>query len=665
MRENRGPSLARKARNNKDRYTVGFVLAAVLFCVFRIYQPALNGPFVFDDGPNLVENHALHLSSPTLKNIKFALESVQAGPFGRPVAYLSFALNYYFFGPEAYSFKLVNLIIHLLNGVCVFLLTKLLLRAYRLANRVHFDKQRIQWLALATASLWLLHPLALTSVLYIVQRMNSLATLLCFLTFLCYFSGRLKQFTGRSGIPQFIAAFGIFAPLAVFSKENSILIPYFLLISDWILLRFKTRSKSGRWIVRGLLLSAVLPLIVGLSIWDDFPGSLLAGYKLKPFTLSEHVLTESRVLWYYLKLIFIPDPADFGLYHDDITVSKGLFQPLTTVLSVAGLLLLVTGALLFWKKAPVLSFAILFFLIGHSLESSIFSLEIAHEHRNYLPMFAMVFLFAYYGLHPRILKHSARWVIAGFVLLLGLIAVITMNRASDWKDIGSLSIAQAQHHPHSARSNYEAGRVLSVMIEDDPQAPETKRYYKLARRYFTRSYQSDKFNPAGLFGILYLDSLLGQATDVDTVARLIRRLSEYPLLPATSNSFSTLQKCHEKKICHIDSDLLIGLYESALTNKRAENQTRASLFNELAILKLEHGDTHSAIGLFKQSIELNPAQPQLRFNLAHVLITTGRLEEAQEELRLIRERFPHIREEHKLTDLEKMFAKASGIADYR
>ncbi|MGH8553813.1 MAG: tetratricopeptide repeat protein, partial [Methylococcales bacterium] len=299
------------------------------------------------------------------------------------------------------------------------------------------------------------------------------------------------------------------------------------------------------------------------------------------------------------------------------------------------------------------------------LESSIFSLEIAHEHRNYLPMFGMIFMFACYALHPRIMEHSARPLSAGFVLLLGLFSIITMNRVSDWKDMGNLALSLVQHHPRSAQSNYEAGRVFSAIIENHPEVLETARFYKIARQYFTRAYQSDEFNPAGLFGILYLDSLLGQAADVDTVARLRRRLTDYPLPPATASFFSSLRKCHESRRCYLDADILVSLYETALSNRHVSKKTRASLFNELAILNLEKGNVTSAIQLFKQSIALKPAMPQFRFNLIHVLISTGRLPEAREELVSIREQFPNIREKHKLTNLEKMFANAKDVTDYR
>lgn len=638
---------------------VNLILFLVLIGVVLIYRPALNGPFVFDDIANLVENYPLHLSSLNFEEISAALISVQAGPFGRPIAYLSFALNYFFFGAESFSFKLVNVFIHLLNGICVFVLTKLLLRGHRLYRKINLDNQRIQWISLAVASLWILHPLALTSVLYIVQRMASLAALFSFLTLIFYFSGRLKQFTGRSGTFQFIAAFGLFAPLAVFSKDNAILIPYFLLVTDWILLGLKTRSKSGLMTTRGLLVISVLPLFAGLSIWDNFLASLMAGYEIRPFTLYEHVLTESRVLWFYMKLIFIPNPADFGLYHDDFALSKGLFQPFSTIVSIVGLAILATGAVLLRKKVPVISFAILFFLVGHSIESSIFSLEIAHEHRNYFPMYGMIFMFAYYGLHPKLIEYGGAKVVVGFIALVGLFAIITLNRAMDWTDNGRLSFSLAEHHPNSARSNYEAGRLLTQLVEDDFQSPENESYYKLAREYFKLAYQSDEFNPGGLFGILYLDGLTRKATDQNVVALLIHRLSTHPILPATATSFTNLHKCYEGGYCQIKSDIMIRLYESALSNKQASSKTHASLANELAILNLEQGNDETAIELFNQSIKLTPNQPQLRFNLIQVLIDRGRIEDARRELDLIRENFLNVQEQNKRIRLEKMYLEAS------
>jgi tetratricopeptide (TPR) repeat protein len=253
---------------------------------------------------------------------------------------------------------------------------------------------------------------------------------------------------------------------------------------------------------------------------------------------------------------------------------------------------------------------------------------------------------------------------AGFILFAGLCALITTNRAADWTNIGSLSLSLVQHHPQSARSNFEAGRLFTAMIEDNVQAAENASYYSLARQYFTSAYLADEFNPAGLFGILYLDSLVGKPEDLGAVAELKNRLSKKPVTPATASSFTDLHKCRERQVCRMDSGVLISLYETALSNPRVGKWIRATLANELAMLHLAQGDTASAVESFKRSIAFRPAQPQLRFNLVAVLIAGGRLEEAREELILIREKFPSVREEHKLRNLERMYANASSVASH-
>ena len=641
-------------------HLIGMIFFSVLVIVFLIYQPALNGPFVFDDGPNVTKNEPLRISSLGIKEILFAMNSVQSGPLGRPLAYASFALNYYFFGPESYSFKLVNLIIHLLNGICIYVLSKLLLRAYSFCQNLKLKKNHIQWIAFGTATLWLSHPLALSPVLYVVQRMTSLAALFSFLTFIFYFWARIKQLSGNNGFPLIIVAFGIFAPLAVFCKDNAILIPFFLIITDWVLLRLKTRNNLDRILVYGLLASTILPLLAVILMHEHVIGSLVAGYKIRPFTLFEHALTESRVLWFYLRLIFFPAPEQLGLYHDDIQLSTGLFRPITTILSLSGLASIFIGSIIFRKQAPFLSFGILFFLVGHSIESSIFSLEIAHEHRNYLPMYGLALAFSYYALHPRLPYQLGRISTIGFIFFIALLQIVTMIRVSDWKDNGSLSLSLVQHHPNSARSNYEAGKLFTTMIENNIDTRNQKQYYKLARKYFESSYLADKFNLNGLFGILYLDSISSKKADAELVAELKWRLSNNPVLPSTSSSFSSLFDCYKANVCQIKNNTFIDLYQSALTNQLTERKIRANLLNQLAMLYLDKGDTIQAVALFHQSITLNPIQAQLRFNLIYTLIKSGQLADAEKELITIRQTNLRLKEVQKLTNLEAMFTTASN-----
>ena len=93
-------------------------------------------------------------------------------------------------------------------------------------------------------------------------------------------------------------------------------------------------------------------------------------------------------------MISLPNLSRFGLYHDDFVISRGLFQPIGTLLAIGGLAASVAVSWLLRIKAPIISFGIAWFLLGHSLESTIFPLELMHEHRNYLPSLGIVILIA-------------------------------------------------------------------------------------------------------------------------------------------------------------------------------------------------------------------------------------------------------------------------------
>ncbi|MCZ7654258.1 MAG: hypothetical protein M5R42_08160 [Rhodocyclaceae bacterium] len=117
---------------------------------------------------------------------------------------------------------------------------------------------------------------------------------------------------------------------------------------------------------------------------------LWAGYALRDFSAVERMLTEGRVLWFYLGLILFPRLEALGLYHDDIAVSTGLIAPWTTLLALVGLFGLIWLAWRLRLRMPLTAFGLAWFLIGHGLESTFLPLEIAHEHRNYVPLFGIL-----------------------------------------------------------------------------------------------------------------------------------------------------------------------------------------------------------------------------------------------------------------------------------
>jgi hypothetical protein len=154
-------------------------LLAALLAAAMVYLPGADGPFLFDDLPNITRNPMVAMKVWGIEPLVDAFFSSSDASWRRGLARVSFALNHFAAGDfDPRAFKLTNIAIHLLNGVLVFLLAGALLRTPALAGRLG-DSGR-DWrpfIALLCAAIWLLHPLQLTSVLYVVQRMTSLGAL--------------------------------------------------------------------------------------------------------------------------------------------------------------------------------------------------------------------------------------------------------------------------------------------------------------------------------------------------------------------------------------------------------------------------------------------------------------------------------------------------------
>ncbi|MDR1848793.1 MAG: hypothetical protein LBQ75_02015, partial [Zoogloeaceae bacterium] len=173
-----------------SRSKLSGLLLALCLCIVVLYAPGLGGDFVFDDTGNIINNSALAITSLDFASLNAAAWSGDAGPLGRPLSVLSFALNYYFAGLDSFYFKLTNLILHLINTLLVFFLARIIFSGFLkqrttpecLTKNPDFPTQG----ALMAAALWGMNPLNLTSVLYVVQRMVSLSTLFGLAALLLY-----------------------------------------------------------------------------------------------------------------------------------------------------------------------------------------------------------------------------------------------------------------------------------------------------------------------------------------------------------------------------------------------------------------------------------------------------------------------------------------------
>src|SRR3989304_1549164 len=409
---------------------------------FTLYYPGARGPYMLDDFNSLKNNAAVKMESLSIQSLSDAAFSIKTGPLYRPVSMLSFAFNYYFAGNvDGYPVKLINIIIHIITGGGVFWLTLLLLRRLENNTSLTGDKKgKVRWTgytALFIAAIWLLHPLYVSTVLYTVQRTTELSTMFSFYAAVAYVRGRNNLLKGnQSGFWWVLGAVFLGSALAVLSKESGALLPLLLLVIECVFFRFKFHPdirKSSRYGSYGILiLPTVGVLLYLLGVFISKPG----GLSYRDFTLFQRLLTESRALFFYIRLIFLPDISLMGLNHDDFRSSTSLLSPLSTILSVFGIIGLsgigVYGVLK--NRFKVLSFAILWFLVGHLLESTVIQLEPVFEHRNYLPVYGLVFAVGYYICHylyqSNRLSTSIKYAVPLIILI--ILAIPLKIRIGHW-----------------------------------------------------------------------------------------------------------------------------------------------------------------------------------------------------------------------------------------
>ncbi|MGH8627614.1 MAG: tetratricopeptide repeat protein, partial [Gammaproteobacteria bacterium] len=293
---------------------------------------------------------------------------------------------------------------------------------------------------------------------------------------------------------------------------------------------------------------------------------LLATYDYRTFDLGERLMTEARVIWFYLALILLPRLSALGLYHDDIAISRGLLDPPSTLWAILGLFALLAIALRVRRKAPMLSFGILFFLAGHSMESTVFSLEIAHEHRNYVPMIGILLALFYYLLHPGLASKFILLRRSAACVFLILMASLTALRANAWGDPLHHVVLDAAYHPRSSRVNYEAGRLYFEAIRNTKDSAQNEQFYKKAEQHFTRAYQNDEYHSGALIALLWLDSILGKPNNEQWLAILQERLEQVPMAPHNVMALKNLNQCQVEGDCPLPDGLLNSLLESALSN---------------------------------------------------------------------------------------------------
>jgi tetratricopeptide (TPR) repeat protein len=513
------------------------------------YWAGLRGGFVFDDFGNLVDDPRF-ASAALHAHFWAAVLGGHAGPFDRPLSMLSFALQMRLTGFDPWPLKFFNLLLHLANGVLIYALsTRVIAMAYR--RRAEPGLLAPQSLALLVAAAWLLAPIQLTAVLYVVQREEALAAFIVLLGLLGYWHGRMRLIDGRAHAWRWIwGSLALGTLLATSAKETGVMLPAYAAVLEWVVLRGDGDAQSRLpWVYLVLL---IIPGALGLA-WL-LPGVLDgAAYATRTFTLQQRLLTEGRVLVDYLHWILAPQPDALSLYHDDLIVSTGWLAPWMTAASWLLLAALFAGALALRRRLPLVSLGLLWFFVGQSLVSTFVPLELVYEHRNYLPSWG-VFVAAFGLLAAwRPAQAQARstlrtLVVTALLALIGMDALFTGIRAQVWSSPYRLAYFEATLHPRSPRAAYDLGRIELMMAQGRQSG-----LYGLGMQQMAYAAKLPGADLQPWQALIFMAAKQGERVDSTWWAGMRRVIDTTPMSAEDVGALYSLIHCGIDGVCHYDA----------------------------------------------------------------------------------------------------------------
>jgi tetratricopeptide (TPR) repeat protein len=312
--------------------------------------------------------------------------------------------------------------------------------------------------ALFGAGAWLLHPLLVSTTLYVIQREAMLPATFVLIGMLGWIASR--EALARGHVKRALAGMALSSwlctTLAVLSKANGALLPLLLLIVEWIVLsrRPMPTADMRHWCRRAVMMFLIVPgVLLFVYLVSLLPGIIRTTPGVRGWTIGQRLLTEPRVLTDYLRLLFAPHARSSGLFNDAFPISTDWLQPASTIPCIVLVLALIAAGFALRKKYPAIALSLLFYFTAQLMESGWIPLELYFEHRNYLPS---MLLFWPIGLalgQPGALR-SLRTLAAA--LILAVLAGLTAQRAALWGDAPRQARVWAAINMNSARAQTSA-----------------------------------------------------------------------------------------------------------------------------------------------------------------------------------------------------------------
>lgn len=587
-------------------------LLLIALITLLAYWPGLSGSFLFDDFPNILQNERIQITSLGLESLRSAANSFDGG---RPLAMLSLGVDHYAWGMDPWGYKLTNLATHLLNSLLVYFLAIALLRAARPGSGGS-DSRLSLFLALA----WAIHPLQVSTTLYVIQRMEMMCFTFVLLALLAYLKGRKLQAEGMTGWPWLLASV-LLGSVGLLFKESAVLLPAYTLALELTVIGFaaSTPKAARAWrLAYGTATLASLAMFAFLVIprymTDD-------AYAFRDFSAVERLLTQFRALPMYLGWILVPNPASYHFYYDNYPVSTSLFQPITTISGAVLLATLFATAWIARKRIPLLSLGVLWFFASHFLTSNVAALELVFEHRNYAALFGVLLALLALFQHIPAISGSRVVPLASGALLVGLLAM-TLIRSASWGDPLNLAIELADRNPTSSRASADLGEQYMMLAQGDAGSP----FYAMAVQEFERGASIPGSSPMPEQGLILLAAVSRQPAKQEWWDSLVSKLETRAVGPQEVSMLTGLMARRDEGL-EFDDRRFADAYMTAI-NRIQMPPTQYFAFGLHALNHLK--DPGLAQALFRMSAEHASGDATLVAALVETLATRGHREQASQ-----------------------------------
>lgn len=606
------------------------VLALGMLLCIAVYLPGLSGGFLFDDYPNIVDNHGVQPEHLDFASLVAAALSSPSSELKRPLASLTFAANFLATGMTAGPMKVTNLAIHLINGLLAFLFIRELLRA------MFHGRHNPAIVAAAIATTWMLLPINLTAVLYVVQRMESLANIFILLGLWAYVRGRLRMQSTAHGAGM--AAIGVLAGSAVglLCKESAVATPLFAAVIEAIVFRGLSQQQNlaglgfDRRVPSFFLLFLIVPGVIGLC-WLVPSVLSPASWATRDFTLETRLLSEARIIVSYIGWTLIPLPSELSFYHDQFVASASLLDPPSTLLGLCALIAITATAVLTVNRRPLLSLSITLYLCAHLLTGTVLPLELIYEHRNYFPSLPVLLALAGIFLHGE----TRRPTFACGVLLMACVAIVaateTHTTAVAWGTPLGLSRELARRAPDSPRALYELGRAYIIDSHYDPESPSAALVYAPLEQAAALA----RSTILPLQALIFFNARMHRPVNDEWWQEIDAKLAARRPVVEDESSLIALSQCMQSMACDLSRARMHAAFDAAISHPRPSGRL-LSAFADFA-WRVEE-DLALGESLQRRAVDATPNEVAYRMALIRLQIARKHFDDASRSLEGLAER---------------------------